>query len=271
METTKPLSDDERSEGRGSQLKVLDKAVSLLELFTVARPEWGVTELSQATDLPVSTVHRIITVLKQHGLIAQDPQSRKYRLGFGAIALGRRAAASLRIRQVAEPVMRRLAREVEETVVLTVVNDTRDRSVCIERIESQYPLRLHLEVGRQVYLHAGASSKVLLAYFSPEEIDALCHRVGLPKLARNTITDPEALKADLAEIRRRGYAFSREETNEGAWGIAVPILDQQGRAIAGLGVAGPTSRHSPEVEERFVELTRKAAAEIAVALGMRAP
>lgn len=264
-------NESQPTSSNGSKLKVLDKTFSLLELFTASRAEWGITELSEAADLPVSTAHRIIKVLKQHGVVTQDPASRKYYLGFGAIDLGRRAMASFRIRQVAEPIMRRLASETEETVILTVVNDARDRSVCIERIESRYDLRLHLEVGRQVYLHAGASAKVLLAYFPESEVDELCTRVGLPKLARSTITSLAALKADLHEIRRRGYAISQEETNEGAWGIAVPILDQQQRVVAGIGVAGPISRYSPQVERRLVKLTQHAAEEIQFGMGLKSP
>ena len=94
-----------------------------------------------------------MTVLRKHGLLAQDGVSKRYRLGYGAIDLGRRAAASLPIRQAADPIMRRLAEQTGETVVLTVVNDARDRAVCIERIESRHDLRLHLEVGEQTPLH----------------------------------------------------------------------------------------------------------------------
>ena len=129
--------------------------------------------------------------------MTQDPQSKKYRLGYGSIDLGRRAASSLPVRQAADPIMRRLAEKTGETVVLTVVNDARDRAVCIERIESRHDLRLHLEVGEQSPLHAGASSKVLLAYFRPDDVDALARRAGLPQLARNTITRLEDLQAEL--------------------------------------------------------------------------
>jgi len=240
----------------------------VLDLFTVARPEWGLLELSEAAVLPVSTLHRIITVLKRHGLVTQDAGSKKYRLGYAAIDLGRRAAASLPIRQAAGQTMRRLAEQTGETVVLTVVNDARDRAVCIERIQSRHDLRLHLEVGEQSFLHAGASSKVLLAYFRPDEVEALARQVGLPTLARNTITDVAALQVELGRIREAGFAFSSEETDGGAWGVAAPILDPEHRAMAALGIASPTSRHSAEAERRFVDLTVKASGEVARALGL---
>ncbi len=257
-----------RAKKRTRILKALEKTLKVLDLFTTGRPEWGLLELSEVAGLPVSTLHRIVTVLRRHGLLAQDPGSKKYRLGYGAIDLGRRAASSLPIRQVADPIMRRLAEETGETVVLTVVNDARDCAVCIERIESRHDLRLHLEVGEQTPLHAGASSKVLLAWFRSDEVEALASRSGLPSLARNTFTDLPRLQAELARIREVGFAFSSEETDSGAWGVAAPILDPESRAIAALGVASPLSRHSAEAQRRFVTLTMAAGAEVARALGL---
>jgi DNA-binding IclR family transcriptional regulator len=253
---------------KGTALKALEKTLRVLDLFNATRPEWGLLELSEAAELPVSTLHRIISVLRRHGLVTQDPLSKRYRLGYGAIDLGRRAAAGLTIRHVANPFMRRLAEQTGETIVLTVLNDPRDRAVCIERIESRHDLRLHLEVGEQSYLHAGASSKVLLAFFSQPEVEDLVRRVGLPLLATNTIGDLSHLLEDLARIREQGFAFSREETNVGAWGVAVPILDAEQRAIAALGIAAPVSRHSPEAERRFIMLTMEGGSQIAEALGL---
>jgi DNA-binding IclR family transcriptional regulator len=251
------------------QLKGLEKTLRVLDLFTVERPEWGLLELSEAASMPVSTLHRIITVLKRHGLVAQDPQSKKYGLGYGSIDLGRRASSGLPIRQIATPTMRRLAEQTGETIVLTVLNDMRDRAVCIERIESRHDLRLHLEVGERSYLHAGASSKVLLAYLPDEHVSELARRVGLPILAHNTIRDLGALQEELQRIREDGYAFSREETNPGAWGVAVPILDNEKKAIAALGIASPTSRHTDDVQSRFIALTIEAGRDISQALGLR--
>ncbi len=250
-------------------MKSLRKALNLLDLFTVLHPQWSLTELSQVTNFPLSTVHRITGALKEYGLLARDPQSKEYRLGFSAIDLGYRALASLDIPLIARPIMRRLAQQTRETILLTIPNNTRDHSVCIERIDGQYDLRIHLKVGRQVPLHAGASAKVLLAYFPPDEVDELLRRVGLPKVACNTITDPKVLREHLTTIRHQGYAFSQNETNEGAWGLAVPILDQQENVVAGLGISAPISRYSREAEKRFAELTRDATEEIAALMGLQ--
>jgi IclR family KDG regulon transcriptional repressor len=164
--------------------------------------------------------------------------------------------------------MRHLAEQTGETIVLTVLNDNADRAVCIERIESRYDLRLHLEVGGQSYLHAGASSKVLLAYLPAEAVSDLAGGVGLPALADDTITDLPTLEEELERIREQGYAFSREETDRGAWGLAAPILDGSLSVIAGIGIASPISRHSENVEQRFLSLTLDASRQIGRALGV---
>jgi DNA-binding IclR family transcriptional regulator len=249
-------------------MKALDKTMSVLELFTPANPQWGLFELGEATSLPVSTLHRIVSVLKRHGLMIQDPDSKKYRLGYAAIELGRRAAAGLPVRQMAEPEMRRLARETGETIVLTVLNDAHDRSICVDRIESRYDLRLHLEVGSAGYLHAGASSKVLLAFLPEDEVTDIVRRTGLPKMARYTITDEQALATELANIRKRGYAYSHEETDPDAWGVAAPILTLDDRALAAIGIAGPMSRYSVEARKRYAALATESCARVAERLGM---
>ncbi len=261
----------EREAGKGTPLKALEKTLRVLDLFTIQHPDWGLLELSEAAQLPVSTLHRIVTVLRRHGLLTQDPESKRYRLGYAAIDLGRRAAWVLPIREMAGPIMRQLAEQTGETVVLTVVNDQHDRAICIERIESRHDLRLHLEVGERSYLHAGASSKVLLAYFAPEQVADMARQVGLPALARNTLTDLAALDEELRTIRERGYAFSLEETDAGAWGVAAPILDRQSHAVAAVGIASPTSRHSQDAERRFIALTLEAARQIADRLGIPSP
>jgi DNA-binding IclR family transcriptional regulator len=125
--------------------------------------------------------------------------------------------------------------------------------ICIEKVESEHPVRMTMEVGTRRLPHAGASSKVILAYLPDEEIQDIIREKGLPKLCINTITDPGELSTELAEIRGREYALSQEETDLGAWGVATPILDRNGIAIAGIGVAGPLSRYSEERVEQHVK------------------
>ena len=105
-----------------------------------------------------------------------------------------------------------------------------------------------------------------MAFLSQEEIQAIIRDQGLPKLCTNTITDPDELQAELARIRERGFAQSCEETDPGAWGVATPIYDRNGDVVAAIGVAGPASRFTDEVAERFVALCHQASRRISALL-----
>jgi len=218
----------------------------------------------------VPTAHRILAALTGRRYLARDERTRRFRLGPAALELGGRARAVLDLRQAALPVLRRLARETDETALLTVPNSERDRSVCLERVESAQPLRLSVEPGRRLPLHAGASQKALLAFLAEEETERVAAG-SLERLCGATITDADALRANLAEVRERGWAISFEETNVGVWGVAVPLLDEDGTAVAAVGLAGPSARLSPDEVLDHLERLRDGAVEIAAPLGLDVP
>jgi DNA-binding IclR family transcriptional regulator len=244
-------------------VQVLERTFKALDLFAPEAPVWGISEIGAAVGLPKSTVYRILRMLEQYRYVVRDPVTRKFRLGSGALSLGWRAIETNDLRQLALPVMRRLANETEETVILTALSEDRMHSVCIERIESPRQVRLILEVGRRIPLHAGASSKILLAYMPAEDIERVIATCGLSRVYRNTITDPLALRAHLSAIREAGYATSVEETNEGAAGVAAPILNDEGLIVAALGIAGPLARFGKDDLPRMIALAREGASEVA--------
>jgi DNA-binding IclR family transcriptional regulator len=261
---------DRGGPARQESLQALDRAFALLDLLTPDRPEWTTSELARSSGLPVATAHRILAALRGHGYVARDPRTKRYRLGPAARELGARAGVADDLRDAALPVLERLARAVDETALLTVPSERRDASVCLARVESSQPLRLSVEPGRRLPLHAGASQKALLAFLAPADVERV---VGapLPSLCTETITDPDALRADLDEIRQRGWAVSREETNAGVWGVALPLLDAEGRAIAALGLAGPIARSEAVDERTQLELLAGGARELAAQLDLTVP
>ncbi|MBI2203329.1 MAG: IclR family transcriptional regulator [Candidatus Rokubacteria bacterium] len=248
-------------------VKILDKTVRLLSVFCAAHPEWSLTELSATVSMPKSTVHRILRVLRQHDYLSQDAGTGRFRLGFAALDLGFRAQAGLDVRRAAAPVLQRLAATSGETVLLIMPTETRTAAICVDRAETRAGLQLILEIGRHVPLHAGASSKVLLAYMTEREIEQVIVR-GLERVGPRTITNPLALRRDLAAIRRRGYAWSVEETNEDVAGIAVPLLDRNGSIAAGVSIVGPRTRFTPQRVPALLALIRDGAAEIARQSGL---
>lgn len=254
----------DRDDGR--PLQVLERTFSILDLFTRQHPEWSTTEIARACGLATPTAYRILSALRRRGFVTQDARSKRFRLGIGALDLGERARSLVDVRAAVLPVLRRLCRDSGETALLTVLSEGHDRSVCLERVESPHPLRLSVEPGRQMPLHAGASQKALLAYLPPEEID-LVVSAPLQRLCRATITDPEELRADLGRIRRRGWASSFEETNVGVWGLAITILDGHGSVVGAVGLAGPSARMSRARTREHLARLRAETGEAAKALG----
>jgi DNA-binding IclR family transcriptional regulator len=235
--------------------KVLEKTLRVLDLFTVDRPSWSVTEIARALEMPTATAHRIVRALEARSYLAKV--GTRYRLGFAAIDLGRRATASVDLRARLRGALRELASQTGETALLTVYDDSRHGSLCVDRIETTRSLRLTIEIGRVTPIHAGASAKALLAFLDEATIDEVL-AAGLDDLAPGTVTDPDALRAELAEIRKRGWARSLEENNAGAWGIAAPII-VGGQVVASIGFAAPAARHSEREVRSLARVVREAA------------
>ncbi len=254
--------------GRPS-LQVLERTFAILEAFTDFRPEWATSDLARYLELPIPTVHRLLAALTRLGYVTKDAQTRRFRLGGAAMQLGARARAVSDLSAIAMRPLRRLSEVSDETAVLTVLSHERDRSVCLERVETSQPLRLSVQPGRELPLHAGASQKALLAFMPDREIDRLLDR-PLERLCIATITEPGLLRRDLELIRERGWASSHEETNIGVWGIAVPVISEND-VVCAVGIAGPSTRLSDEVLRRDVPTVQRAAVAIARSLGLAVP
>ncbi|MGH8915967.1 MAG: IclR family transcriptional regulator [Acidimicrobiia bacterium] len=248
--------------------KLLDRTFAILSVFTDEAPEWTTTEAAHARDLPVPTVHRILSALEKHGYVTRDGATKRFRLGTAALELGRLARATIDVQSVSVPILQSLAAETGETALLTALNRDRSGSVCLDRVESSHDLRLSLAPGRQMQLHAGASQKALLAYMEESEIESVVGGVLTP-LCRATITDGKRLREELAKIRERGWATSYEETNLGVWGIAVTLLDPDGGVVAAVGLAGPRIRVPKNRVGNVLETLQDGAAEIASRLAIR--
>jgi IclR family KDG regulon transcriptional repressor len=243
-----------------TSVKTVDRLVSVLDCFSPERPTWSLAELSAHLDVPKSTLHRFLVSLEAHAILRRDPGDRRWRLGYRLAAWGELSTHSTGLRHIARPILRDLEAATGETALLTVYQA--QAVVCIDKVEASHSVRMTLEVGARRAPHAGASSKVLMAYLPQEEVQAIIRDRGLPELCTNTITAPQELAVELAQIRARGYAESREETDPGAWGVATPVFGVNGDVMAAIGIAGPSSRFTDDLAWRYVTLCRDAARRI---------
>lgn len=223
--------------GRGERsLRVL----GLLEaLFGEGRAA-PLDRLAAASGLPRTTVHRLLHQLQAEGHLRLDAVSGRIEPGPRLLALAHRILASDGAVSLRRVVLTRLARELGETCNMTVPDG--DAMVYLDRVETDWPLRIALPPGSRVPLHCTASGKLYLASLDAGSRAALVRALPRERRTPRTLTDPEALEAELARIRARGYSTDDEEFLQGMVAVAVPILDRDGRLLATLAVHGPSAR-----------------------------
>jgi DNA-binding IclR family transcriptional regulator len=219
--------------------QTLERGLQILLCLAEAAAPLTVTEVATRVLMPKSSVYRFLLVLRAHGL-AEETGRGRYHLGTRALALGQAARRHLNLPRLCRPAMQELAHTTGESVILTVIRWP--YGVCIERVESVHPVRLTLEPGRVTALHAGASCKVLLAFADSSLQDRYLQETPLHRYTERTTIDPDALRRQLCEIRAHGYAITTDEVDVGSSGVAVPILGTDDELVAGLSIAGPTSR-----------------------------
>ncbi|WP_243718500.1 IclR family transcriptional regulator [Actinomadura sp. 7K534] len=255
---TVSASPAEEGEGQSRSIAAVERAMDVLLLFgRSGRPDLGVTEIATELGLTKAAVHRILTALRSRDLITVDTVTRRYALGHAAIALGRAYLARMDLRALAAPELRRLAQQLGETATLSIRRG--DTRLYVDQVVPPHELRVEVSLGIPYPLHAGSSSKAILAFLDEAEVGALLGRHGLEALTDRTIVDEERLRKELATIRKRGYASSQGERQEGTASIAAPVFDHDGRVIAALSVAGPLTRFRPRLAECAPPLMEAAA------------
>ncbi|WP_120495795.1 IclR family transcriptional regulator [Kiloniella sp. EL199] len=221
---------------------LLHKAFELLNLFQMDRVDWSQSEIIEATGVSRSTVSRLVRYLVETGYLAEIPKTGRYSLGMAAINLGQRAQAGFDIRAICQPVLERLAKITPETIILTVFDKVSNSVVCVDQIESRRGgLRVFEEIGGNFPLHAGAAPRAILACLSDQFVDFYL-KGKLQSFTKQTMIDKTRLKEEIEHIRVQGYAFSSEETYEGAAGISAAFLDSAGQPLGSLAIAFPVNR-----------------------------
>jgi IclR family acetate operon transcriptional repressor len=232
-------------------------ARGLRVLLTIAdRGEIRADELSTLLETPISTIYRYLRTLATFGFV--DRHGGGYRLGPRLVIGGGAVVTSEALIRVAGPVLQMLVEETGETAI--VARRIGSTAVCLHEVPSRHPLRVSLEAGSAWPLHAGALSKVLLAY-APAEILEEVLAGGVEPLTAAT-PDEADLRRDLDAIVATGVGRSEGELISGAVGIAVPILREDG-IVAAIGVLAPQARAGLAWQARVSRLLLDAARTVA--------
>ena len=248
--------------------QTLNRAVQILECFTPEKPELRVREVARMVDLSTSATGRLMLAMRELRILNQNPSTKAYSIGARSLAWAGIYLATCDIRVVAMPYLEDLHRSTQETISLYLLDG--DERVCIERLESPQNVRIVARIGRRLPLYAGSAGKAFLAFLPPDRRDAILNSLDLVPFTKNTITDKEALRQELKEIEKQGYAYSRGEWTPEASGLAAPIFGQQEEVIAAISISGPSQRFREAEVRNYCQLLLKAARQISLAMGSRA-
>lgn len=242
---------EKRSDGEavsGSARRLL----SLMLCFTRNRPTLTSRDLAEMTGIALPTIYRYLSVLKESGLVISDERQGGFHLSVRFVGLAEAAEAADPLIELADPVMRELAAETGETVLL--VRAAGQAAMCVHRIESVHHLRTSYEPGQPVSLERGASARILIGAMAPRVRNTIIGRVAK--------TDPEAgerLQAGVDLAASRGWATSAGEVDNGVWATAAAIRGDQGEVIAALSVPAPVIRVSESAKAAVLDLVRASA------------
>jgi len=240
----------------------VDRAVTILEILARSGAA-GVTALAGELGVHKSTAFRLLSSLERGGLVEQAEERGEYRLGMGILRLAGATTARLDLVQEARPICRALAAATGETVNIAVLSDR--AALYVDQHAGASSLQPHNWVGQHIPLHATSNGKVLLSGLDADRLDEVVGR--LQRLAPRTTTTKARLRAEVEEVRERGYAVAVDELEEGLTAVAAPVRNAHGDVVASMSVSGPTFRLSAERVEKVVPLLVEAAAELSHRLG----
>ena len=236
----------------------MQRAIAILGELAGARGELGTNEIARRTGINVSTISRILATLVSGGLVEHVTATGRYRLGVGVIRLANAAGERLDVRSLARPHLEDIVGRVQETATLSVPGG--HDAITLDYVQSPLSVRSVAEVGRASAAHATAVGKVFLAHGGTVPAGPL------HAYTERTSVDHDALRAEVAGVRERGWGQAVGEREEDLNAVAVPVMDPAGHLVAILGIQGPAVRFGPRAMRSAAELLMERAGLISAVL-----
>lgn len=253
----------ETTERKNSFVQSVDRAITVMKLLS-DRGWSGVTEVANESGIHKSTAYRLLTTMRDRGLVQQDAATEKYRLGFGLVTLANSVTADLDVARCSRPVCDRLAEQTRETVTVAVLDG--DDAVILHQSNSRSSALSVDWSGMHTPLHATAAGKIFLRYM-PEDQRRRILRRPLQRYTENTVVSSKTLREGLEHDHGRDYWYAIEELEAGLNAIAVPVRCAGDVVVAAVSVSGPAFRMPPESFPEVGELCVRASQEISRCLG----
>ncbi|WP_296426309.1 HTH-type transcriptional regulator BhcR [Yoonia sp.] len=245
-------------------IKSLDRALEVL--VALGEMDGGtLSEVAGALEQSPATVYRVLTTFQGHGFVDFDDQNQVWNIGATAFLTGSRFLRRSSLAERARPIMRDLMEATGETANLGIERD--GQVLFLGQVETHATIRAFFPPGTVSAMHASGIGKALLSRMDDTRQRRVLAAGQLARFTPYTLTDPEAMIADLHAAKLRGYAIDGEERNLGMRCIAAPVYNVFGETVAGISVSGPTTRITEDRIAALAQPVMDAAARLTLAIG----
>lgn len=232
------------------------KAFAILSAISSSKEGLGVSELARGLSMAKSTVHGMTSALEEVGAVMRDPRTKRYKLGFTLLEVGRSAYSQIDLETSARPIMEDLMENTQTSVFLGILNW--DHVTVLDIVESRQDLKITAPVGTTMSLFAGAVGKVFLASMEKEQAEKIVKSKGLPAFTKNSIIDPELYHQELKQVKQQGYAIDDEEYILGVRAVA-SLIKGLGQLKSAIWVVGFKASLDEKRMQSLIRETQKAA------------
>lgn len=249
-------------DGSMDHVESVARAIKIIEALAMAPA--GLSDTARRVKLPKSTVARLLATLEAENAVERDEDGRRYRLGPMVRRLSAAAGGPAQLAAFARPHLEELTDVTGEAAGLSIPDGYAVHYV--DQTDAEHPVQVRDWTGELIPMHVVPSGLAIMAHWPEEQTDRYLRR-DLVSLTPNSMTDPDAIRARLHQVRETGYVWAYEEFVEGINSVAAPVVDHRGVITGALHVHGPAYRFPrPDEEEPIGEAVRKAALRLSEAL-----
>ena len=248
-------------------VKSADRTLDIFELLAEYPQGLTLSDMGKRLGIPNSSLHNLVYTMEERGYLLHNHGNHAFQLGPRLAQLNIVYQANINLIMLADKYMEDLRQITGETTSLVVQQGP--KIVFIHKCLGEGMLQVINPVGTRLYTHSTGSGKVILAYLPDEEIDRLYPEEQLPTFTPNTIKSKTALRRELINVRRLGYAYDNQESENGVWAVASCIKNHDGAPIAALSIVAPEARIISKDRTSWCHLVKDAASKISLQLGYK--
>ena len=247
----------------GKIIQSVAKAMKLLDILAESQVPLSLADLSLKTGWPKSTIHGLLSTMRESSVVAQDEEGR-YLLGIRLFEYGCTLSSSWTILETAKPYIQHISYETGEAVFLSILD--RGEVITLDRADNRTGLHTSAEMGCRLPIHCTSQGKLFLAYMPEQEQKSILKRTELREYTPHTITTMPELQKEFERIRQQGYSIENGEYKKGLRSVAAPIYDEEGRVHYAIGIIGMFRQIESDKFIRAISIVKETADKISASL-----